>query len=80
MSKPTSDCRATERNHPWPMVRLGDVCEDKIQRIKSISEPRIAYIDIASIDNVQKRVVGVKEYDVDDAQHIVGEGRHRRME
>ena len=27
MSKPTSDCRATERNHPWPMVRLGDVCE-----------------------------------------------------
>ncbi len=27
MSKPTSDCRATERKHPWPMVRLGDVCE-----------------------------------------------------
>ena len=26
MSKPTSDCRATERKHPWPMVRLGDVC------------------------------------------------------
>ena len=49
------------------MVRLGDVCEDKIQRIKSISEPRIAYIDIASIDNVQKRVIGVKEHDVDDA-------------
>ena len=67
MSKSTSDCRATERKHPWPMVRLGDVCEDKIQRIKSISESRIAYIDIASIDNVQKRVVGVKEYDVDDA-------------
>ena len=49
------------------MVRLGDVCEDKIQRIKSISEPRIAYIDIASIDNVQKRVIGVKEHDIDDA-------------
>ena len=27
MPKPTSDCRATERKHPWPMVRLGDVCE-----------------------------------------------------
>ena len=27
MPRPTSDCRATERNHPWPMVRLGDVCE-----------------------------------------------------
>ena len=26
MPKPTSDCRATERKHPWPMVRLGDVC------------------------------------------------------
>ena len=67
MPRPTSDCRATERKHPWPMVRLGDVCEDKILRIKSIGEPNIAYIDIASIDNVQKRVVGVKEYDVEDA-------------
>ena len=27
MPKPTSDRRATERKHPWPMVRLGDVCE-----------------------------------------------------
>ena len=27
MPKPTPDCRATERKHPWPMVRLGDVCE-----------------------------------------------------
>lgn len=27
MPRPNSDCRATERNHPWPMVRLGDVCE-----------------------------------------------------
>ena len=26
MPKPNSDCRATERKHPWPMVRLGDVC------------------------------------------------------
>ena len=67
MPRPTSDRCATERKHPWPKVRLGDVCEDKIQRIKSISEPRIAYIDIASIDNVQKRVIGVKEHDVDDA-------------
>ena len=27
MPKPNSDCRVTERKHPWPMVRLGDVCE-----------------------------------------------------
>ena len=27
MPKPASDCRATGRNRPWPMVRLGDVCE-----------------------------------------------------
>ena len=27
MSKTTSDRRATERKHPWPMVWLGDVCE-----------------------------------------------------
>lgn len=26
MHKPTSDCRATGRKHPWPMVRLGDAC------------------------------------------------------
>lgn len=25
MPKPTSDCRATERKHPWPMVRLGEL-------------------------------------------------------
>lgn len=27
MPKPTLDYRATKRKHPWPMVRLGDVCE-----------------------------------------------------
>ena len=27
MLSPTSYPRATERKHPWPMVRLGDVCE-----------------------------------------------------
>ena len=25
MPKPNSDCRATERKHPWPMVRLGEL-------------------------------------------------------
>ena len=34
MPKPNSDCRATERKHPWPMVRLGDVC-DYVHRGKS---------------------------------------------
>ena len=67
MSKTRPKFQAESIIKTWPMVRLGDVCEDTIQRIKSISEPRIAYIDIASIDNVQKRVIGVKEHDVDDA-------------
>ncbi|MBQ7189596.1 MAG: restriction endonuclease subunit S [Kiritimatiellae bacterium] len=41
----------------WPMVRLGDVCEE-ICRVKSLSpQPdEIEYIDISSVDRVSKRV------------------------
>ena len=41
MSKPTSDCRATERKRPWPMVRLGDVCETISTRGHQIKQSEI---------------------------------------
>ncbi len=41
MPKPTSDCRATERKHPWPMVRLGDVCEMISSRGHQIKQSEI---------------------------------------
>ena len=44
MSKPTSDCRATERKHPWPMVRLGDVCEVRAgASYKDVEDPNGRY-------------------------------------
>lgn len=41
MPKPNSDCRATERKHPWPMVRLGDVCEMISSRGHQIKQSEI---------------------------------------
>lgn len=41
MPKPTSVCRATERKHPWPMVRLGDVCEMISSRGHQIKQSEI---------------------------------------
>ena len=41
MPKPNSDCRATERKHPWPMVRLGDVCEVISSRGHQIKQSEI---------------------------------------
>ena len=44
MPKPTSDCRATERKHPWPMVRLGDVCEVRAgANYKDVEDPNGRY-------------------------------------
>lgn len=44
MSKPTSDCRATERKPPWPMVRLGDVCEVRAgASYKDVEDPNGRY-------------------------------------
>lgn len=44
MSKPTSVCRTTERKHPWPMVRLGDVCEVRAgANYKDVEDPNGRY-------------------------------------
>ena len=47
----------------WPKVRLGDVCEEKVTRLKTISAAEIEYIDIGSVDNRQKRITGTTRYD-----------------
>ena len=56
MSKPTSDCRATERKHTWPMVRLGDVCNEIKDRIQS---SKIAVDEYVTTDNMVKDRGGV---------------------
>lgn len=58
MSKPTSDCRATERKHPWPMVRLGElgtmVRGNGIKRCETIEAgyPCLRYGEIYTSFNV----------------------------
>ena len=44
MPKPNSDCRATVRKHPGPMVRLGDVCEVRAgANYKDVEDPNGRY-------------------------------------
>ena len=44
MPKPNSDRRATECKHPWPMVRLGDVCEVRAgANYKDVEDPNGRY-------------------------------------
>ena len=58
MPKPTSDCRATERKHPWPMVRLGElgmmVRGNGIKRCETIETgcPCLRYGEIYTSFNV----------------------------
>lgn len=56
MHKPTSDCRATGRKHPWPMVRLGDVCEEIKDRIQS---SKISVGEYVTTDNMVKDRGGI---------------------
>ena len=56
MPKPTSDCRATERKHPWPMVRLGDVCDEIKDRIQS---SKISVGEYVTTDNMVKDRGGI---------------------
>ena len=56
MPRPTSDCRATERKHPWPMVRLGDVCEEIKDRIQS---SKVAVSEYVTTDNMVKDRGGI---------------------
>ena len=62
----------------WPMVRLGDVCEKKIKRLRQINDEEFEYIDISSIDRKTKSIVSTKEYQRGDApgraQQVVEEG------
>ena len=56
MPKPNSDCRATERKHPWPMVRLGEVCNEIKDRIQS---SKISVGEYVTTDNMVKNCGGV---------------------
>lgn len=56
MPKPNSDCRATERKHPWPMVRLGDVCDEIKDRIQS---SKISVGEYVTTDNMVKNCGGI---------------------
>lgn len=56
MPSPTSDCRATERKHPWPMVRLGDVCDEIKDRIQS---SKISVGEYVTTDNMVKDRGGI---------------------
>ena len=58
MPGPTSDCRATERKHPWPMVRLGElgtmVRGNGIRRCETVESgcPCLRYGEIYTSFNV----------------------------
>ncbi len=56
MPKPTSVCRAIERKHPWPMVRLGDVCDEIKDRIQS---SKISVGEYVTTDNMVKDRGGI---------------------
>ena len=62
----------------WPMVRLGEVCEKKIKRLRQINDEEFEYIDISSIDRKTKSIISTKEYQRGDApgraQQVVDEG------
>ncbi|MFI3201477.1 MAG: restriction endonuclease subunit S [Eubacteriales bacterium] len=45
-----------ELRSKWEMVRLGDMCESKIDTIKLQDNKEIIYIDIASVDNQLKEI------------------------
>ena len=49
------------------MAKLGDVCEKKIDAIKSTYKGIISYIDISSVDNQQKRITNTQQMTIEDA-------------
>ena len=44
----------------WPLVRLGDVCENSIKRLRQIDDEEFEYIDISSIDRSLKTITECK--------------------
>ena len=49
------------------MAKLGDVCEKKIDTIKSNYKGMIDYIDIASVDNQKKIITSTKQMAIEEA-------------
>ena len=47
----------------WKTVRLGDVCDDKVEKLSSSSQGEIYYVDIASINNETKEIVSPQRID-----------------
>ena len=47
----------------WETVRLGDVCDDKVEKLSSSSQGEIYYVDIASINNETKEIVSPQRID-----------------
>ena len=63
----------------WPKVRLGEVCEEKVKRIRTLApKTTIAYIDIGSVCRERKRILTTTQYSVEDApgraQQLVQKG------
>ena len=49
------------------MARLGDICERRIDTIKSTYEGDIDYIDISSVDNQRKEITQTQSMSIVDA-------------
>ena len=49
------------------MVRLGDICEKKIDTIKAAYKGDIDYVDISSIDNQRKVITQIQSMSIEDA-------------
>ena len=63
----------------WPRVALGDVCEGKTGNWDPRDKPtaEFTYVDISSVDNVRKKIVGARRIVV-EADALVPEQRHGR--
>jgi len=51
----------------WNIVRISDICENKIQSLKCNESSDIAYIDISSVNNIDKEIVSVQNINSDIA-------------
>ena len=68
MPEPISDRRATVRKHPWPMVRLGEVCEVQrggpprpIKEYATDSPDGLNWIKIGDVDPAGKYITQTAE-------------------
>ncbi len=67
-----------ERTDRWPLVRLGEVCDGSVARIRTIVAEAIDYIDISSIDRKTKSIVATTRHNTKQApgraQQVVRKG------